>query len=75
VLVFADATTESSLFGIAAIITAIGGVVTTIVAHKKGTKEATEKAAQECHERVQALRKESEGLAEELHQIKMGRFE
>jgi len=67
-------TTESSLFGIAAIITAIGGVITTIVAHRKSSKEATAKAEQECHDRVLALQKESEGLAEELHTLKMERF-
>jgi len=70
----AETTTESSLFGIAAIITALGGVVTTVVAHRKGKSEATEKAAQECHERVTALRKESEQLGEELHQLKMERL-
>jgi hypothetical protein len=75
VLVFADATTESSLFGIAAVVTAVGGVVTTVLAHRKGTKEAKAKADEECYQRLRATREESEKLASELHSLKMRQFE
>lgn len=69
------ATEESSLLGIAAIVTAIGGIVTTILAHRASAREAKGKAEQECLERLKATRQESEQLAEELHRVKMERFE
>lgn len=60
--------------GLAALITAIGGIVTIILGHRSSAKEAKVKAEEECLERLSATREESEQLAEELHRMKMEKF-
>lgn len=62
---------EENLLGIAALITAIGGVLATILAHRTSAKEAKDKAEEDCLERLRVSREESEKLAEELHDVKM----
>jgi hypothetical protein len=62
---------DPTLLGIAACISALGGVLTTIWAHRKSKKEEQE----ECHKRLRETREESEALAEELHSLKMSRFQ
>ena len=66
---------EITLLGLAAIITAIGGIVTTVLAHRSSGREARQKAEEECVERLRNVRAEAEGLAEELHRIKMKHWE
>jgi len=68
------ATDETVWLGVAAVITAVGGILATVWSHRSAKKEAADKADQECYERLKATRAESEQLAEELHRIKMGRF-
>jgi hypothetical protein len=65
------ANTQATLLGVAAIVSALGGLVTTIFAVRKSRREATE----DCEKRLKASRKEAEDLAEELHRIKMEHFE
>jgi hypothetical protein len=66
-----EASGETTLLGIAAVITAISGVISTIVGSRKSAKEAREKSEQECRERLKAARIEAEAAAAELHEIKM----
>jgi uncharacterized membrane protein (DUF106 family) len=66
---------DPTLLGVAAIVSALGGVVSTILAHRSAKKEAKRKADEECLERLRATRVEAEQLAEELHRMKMGRFQ
>ena len=62
--VFTDSVT---LLGIAAFITAIGGVASTIYALKHGRSEEHEEAI----ERLRECRAEAERLAAELHALRM----
>jgi len=72
--VFAEIT-QPTLLGIAAVIAAIGGIVSTITADRRARKEERAKAEKECIERLKETRAESEKLAEELHRLKMERFD
>jgi len=60
-----------TLLGIAALVSAIGGIASTIVAIRKARSEEYE----ECLQRLKEARDESERLAEELHELKMKRHE
>jgi len=60
---------QASLIGIAAFITAIGGVASTIMALRKSNSEDH----QQCIENLKACREESEKLAAELHKLRMER--
>jgi hypothetical protein len=58
---------ESTLLGLAALLTALGGLGGTILALRKHRTEE----AQDCFEHLAYARQESERLATELHQLKM----
>jgi hypothetical protein len=58
---------DPTLLGIAAIVSALGGLISTIVAIRKSRREGQE----DCEKRLKELRAESEQLAEELHRMKM----
>jgi adenine/guanine phosphoribosyltransferase-like PRPP-binding protein len=59
--------TGATLLGIAALISALGGVVTTIIAMRKAGSEEH----QACLDRLKEVRADAERLAAELHEIKM----
>jgi hypothetical protein len=63
----ASSTTEASLLGAAAVVTAICGLTTTALALRKNRSEEHEL----CLERLKNTRTEAERLATELHQMKM----
>jgi hypothetical protein len=65
---------EVDFVGIAALLTALGGLVTTVIAHRQGKKEQQSKSEEDCYERLKAVREESEGLAQELHELRMKEF-
>jgi hypothetical protein len=69
------ATSDATLLGWAAIITALSGITTAIWGAWRAHKEGKEQADQELRDHLRECRQESERLAEELHRIKMGRFE
>jgi hypothetical protein len=56
-----------TLLGIAALISAIGGLISTILALRKHQSEEHE----QCLKQLKEARIESEGLAKELHELKM----
>lgn len=58
---------DPTLLGVAAIISAIGGVVSTIMALRKSHNEEHE----HCLEQLREARAESEKLAKELHELRM----
>jgi len=60
-----------SLLGLAAVITALGGILTTIVSSRKSRQEAKRKADQECWQRLKEVRAEAEEAAMALHQLRM----
>lgn len=62
---------DPTLLGIAAVITAISGVASTIFGARKKAKEAKEEAEEKCRLRLQETRAEAEKCAEELHRLKM----
>jgi hypothetical protein len=62
--------TESTLLGLAAVLTALGGLVSVILAFRKARSDETE----ECLQRLKAAREAEERLASELHELKMERF-
>ena len=59
--------TEQTLFGIAAVISALTGLATTILALRKSRNEEQE----ECLRRLRETRVESEQVAKELHALKV----
>ena len=59
--------TEQTLFGIAAVISALTGLATTILALRKSRSEEQE----ECLKRLRETRRESEDIAKELHDLKL----
>jgi hypothetical protein len=56
---------------VAAVITAIGGIISSIAAAKRAKKEGIEESNAKCHERLVKMQEESERLAAELHRMKM----
>lgn len=56
-----------TLLGVAAVMTAVGGIASTIMAIRKGRSEEE----QQLVERLKETRAEAERLAKELHDIKM----
>jgi hypothetical protein len=62
---------DPTLLGVAALITAISGIVTTIFSARSKAKEAREEAEEKCRLRLQETREESERCAQELHRLKM----
>jgi hypothetical protein len=66
-----EASGETTLLGIAAVITAISGVLSTIFGSRRSAKEAKEKAEEECREKLKAARIEAEEAAAELHRLRM----
>jgi hypothetical protein len=60
---------DPTLVGIAALLTATGGIASTIMAIRKSRTEECE----ECFENLKEARSEAERLAGELHDLKMER--
>lgn len=58
---------EATLLGIAAVVSAIGGIASTVAAIRKGRSEEYEHALEE----LKLTRAEAESLASELHRRKM----
>lgn len=58
---------QASLLGVAAVVTAVGGVASTIMAIRKQRSESE----QECLDRLKQARAEAEASAQELHERKM----
>jgi uncharacterized protein YlxW (UPF0749 family) len=66
---------QATLLGVAALVTALGGVLATILGARRSRREERDKAEQDCVQRLRETRAESERLAEELHRVKMHRLE
>jgi hypothetical protein len=69
------AASDPTLLGVAAIITALSGIITAIWGAFKSHKEGKEQADEELREHLKQCREESEKLAQELHRMKMERFD
>lgn len=65
---------QPTLLGIAAIISSLSGMCTTVFGARAARKEAKMKAEEECHERLRVARLEAEEAAEQLHDMRMGRY-
>lgn len=63
---------QATLLGVAALLSALGGVVSTVWAIRKGRREERDQAHQECLDKLRETRAEAETLANELHQLRMG---
>lgn len=59
--------TQATLLGAAALLTAVGGVASTIMALRKGRSEDHE----QCLKNLKEAREEAERLAVELHRLRM----
>ena len=66
---------QATLLGIAALLSALGGILSTVWAIRKGRKEERESLTETYRERLAASREESEKLAKELHDLRMRRIE
>jgi hypothetical protein len=62
---------DPTLLGVAAIISAVGGVGSTIWALRKSRREEHDKVTEEMRTRLKECREEAEKLANELHEYKM----
>jgi hypothetical protein len=67
-------TDETWLLAAASFLTAVGGIVATVLAHRAASKEAKRKADDACFDRLRDSRAEAERLADELHRLKMDRL-
>jgi hypothetical protein len=63
------AQTEATLLGLAAVISAVGGIASVIAALRKNRSEEHV----DCLERLKEARAESERLAKELHDLRIER--
>lgn len=63
---------EATLFGIAAAVSTLIGVVLTVASYIANRRTAAEKAADEAREQLVQARAEAERLSEELHKLRMG---
>jgi uncharacterized protein YlxW (UPF0749 family) len=66
---------DPTLLGVAAIITALAGVITSIWGAVRSHREGKKEADEELRAHLRDCREESEQLASELHRIKMSRFD
>lgn len=62
---------NATLLGIAAVITAISGIISTVFGARKARREEHDKDEEQCRERLRAARKEAEEAAMELHARRM----
>jgi len=62
---------EPTLLGVAAILSSVGGLISTVVGVRRSKREEREKAENECFEKLKAVRLEAEEAANELHALKM----
>ena len=62
---------QPTLLGIAAIVSAVSGMIVSVVAARRASKEGKEKADEDCLQRLRQARAEAEAYAQELHQLKM----
>ena len=65
------AVADPTLLGVAALATAISGILSTWYGFHKTNKEARRQEQEECHKKLMEARKEGEDVAEELHALKM----
>lgn len=68
-----DITPEQWL-AFAAVVTAGMGAFSTIISLRRTSKQAKDKANEECVQRLRDTRKESEDLAHALHELRMARY-
>ena len=66
---------QPTLLGIAAILSALGGILSTVWAIRKGRRDERDKEREDCRKRLTAARQEAEQLAEALHSLKMEKFD
>lgn len=64
---------DATLFGAAAAISSIIGVVLAVLSHRSSDRAAEEKAATETHRELLECRAEAERLSAELHKLRLER--
>lgn len=65
------AVSDPTLLGVAALLTATSGAITTLIGIRKTSTEAREAEAERCRGLLREARLEAEAAAAELHAIKM----
>jgi len=65
---------SSTLFGIAAIISSLGGVVLGIVGIRRTRRNERDKVTEDCLQRLREARAEAETLAAALHELRMNQY-
>jgi hypothetical protein len=63
--------TNATLLGVAALVSACGGIISTIVGVRQGKKSG----AEECQEKLRAVEREAEELSDQLHEQRMKRIQ
>jgi len=66
---------DPTLLGVAAILTALSGIISAIWGAIKSRREGREAADDELREHLRDCREEAEKLASELHSMKMRNFD
>jgi hypothetical protein len=65
---------HSILFGAAALITALTALSSSFFGAKVSDKEVKDDCDEECRDRLRSVRTEAEGLADELHTLRMSKL-
>jgi hypothetical protein len=66
---------DPTLLGVAALLTALAGIISTIWGALKSRKEGKDQADEELRKRLRDCRSEAEKLADEMHRLKMRRLD
>lgn len=64
---------QVTLFGAAAALSSVVGIILAILSHRQTRKSAEAQAAKETHEQLLLARQEAERLSAELHKLRMER--
>jgi hypothetical protein len=66
---------DPTLLGIAALLTALAGIISSVWGALKSRKEGKDQADEELRKRLRDCRSEAEKLADEMHRLKMRRLD
>jgi Tfp pilus assembly protein PilO len=66
-------TTSDWLLVVTAVLTGVATIITAYAGLVRSKRDARSDAEDECHEKLRALRRENEQVADELHELRMRR--
>lgn len=66
---------SSTLFGIAAVVSSLGGIALGIIGIRKTRRDERDKVTEDCLQRLREARAEAETLAAALHELRMKQYD